>query len=234
VAVRLERGERGGQPIAEIVLDAGDDGNWLTTTDIEQLRGHLRALRGDLPVLTLLRQEGADFTLGRRGRPDERRQARIYRLLDDVTRSWADLPCVTVTALAGRCEGFGVGLALQADVTIAGDDVALRFPEIEHGFAPAIVLAWLTRLLPWQVVAPHVLMGHAFDTQMLRSVGVLNEVVARDRLHGRVEDVVTSLLIRPVEALHEAKRFSLAIRDESRLEASRQGVESLVRHFDAE
>jgi enoyl-CoA hydratase/carnithine racemase len=50
---------------------------------------------------------------------------------------------VTVTEVQGDAAGFGVGLVALSDVAVAAPEVKLSFPEVDAGFAPALVLAWL-------------------------------------------------------------------------------------------
>lgn len=63
----------------------------------------------------------------------------LVALVDALQRT----SVVTVAEVAGDAAGFGVGLVALSDVAVAAPGVHLSFPEVDAGFAPALVLTWL-------------------------------------------------------------------------------------------
>ena len=63
----------------------------------------------------------------------------LVALVDALQRT----SVVTVVEVQGDAAGFGVGLVALSDVAVAAPHVRLSFPEVDAGFAPALVLAWL-------------------------------------------------------------------------------------------
>ena len=74
----------------------------------------------------------------------------VTHLLHQALRS---SPLVTIAEIHGDAAGFGVGLIAACDVAIAVSDAHFSFPEVGINLAPALVLAWLPRVVDERVSA---------------------------------------------------------------------------------
>lgn len=144
------------------------------------------------------RAAGDVFCLGRdRGGSTPAEVRGEAEALAGLTRSAQRTRVVTVAEVQGDAAGFGVGLIAAFDVAVAVRAASFRFPEVGIGLAPALVLAWLPRVVGrreafWLTATADPLgAGRAAD------LGLLNEVVEdREALVARVDEMVAQLRAR--------------------------------------
>ena len=84
---------------------------------------------------------------------------------------WAQLPCPTVAAVAGKALGSGADLALASDVCLATDTASFRFPGMQFG----VVLGSrrLEHMLGGALARRLVLLGEAIPATTLGQLGVV-------------------------------------------------------------
>jgi enoyl-CoA hydratase/carnithine racemase len=101
---------------------------------------------------------------------------------------------VTVAEVQGDAAGFGGGVVAAFDVSVAVREATLRFPEVGIGLAPALVLAWLPRVVGRRQAFWLTATGEPLPAGKAAELGLLNEVVeTRDALTKRVDDMVAQL-----------------------------------------
>lgn len=218
-----------GEGVAEIVLSPAADGTGpaLTTAEIRELRSYVLAAHDDDRRVTVIRQSGPDFCLGRVPDADEHGEPAIYELLASTTDAWSRVPGITVAAASGRVQGFGVGFVMQADVSVVADSTTFRFPEIEAGFAPAIVAGWLARRVQWQTAAPWLLTAMPVPAEVVLRHGLVSETAGDP--DARAREFVTTLTGLDDYSLRECKRIGRAAEDLPRDVWVSAAVDSLVR-----
>ena len=91
-----------------------------------------------------------------------------------------------VAAMHSHVVGYGLWIALDADIRIASEDASFWLPEPQWGIA-TIPAAWLPRLMPWAIAAELLLMAERIDAQRAYQVGLVNKVVASDQLMAEAE-----------------------------------------------
>ena len=91
-----------------------------------------------------------------------------------------------VAAMHSHVVGYGLWIALDADIRIASEDASFWLPEPQWGIA-TIPAAWLPRLMPWAIAAELLLMAERVDAQRAYQVGLVNKVVASDQLMAEAE-----------------------------------------------
>jgi enoyl-CoA hydratase/carnithine racemase len=129
-------------------LDRGPDNLW-ALADLRELV----ALLSDPPEgahVLRVRSRGEAFCLGRE-RGGTSAAPGVVRgeaeTLVAVTRAFRTTRLVTVAEVQGDAAGFGVGVLAACDVAVAVAEARFYFPEVSIGLAPALVLAWLPRLI---------------------------------------------------------------------------------------
>jgi methylglutaconyl-CoA hydratase len=171
--------------ILTLTLNRPDKRNALSSELIELLHQSLEAADLDSRVrVVLLRGAGKDFCAG----------ADLEELLASVDHTPAaneaaalrlgglflrirELPKPVVAMVHGRALAGGAGLATACDLVIAGIGAQLGYPEIQRGFAPAMVMALLRRLVGEKVALDLVLTGRVLPAEEARKAGLLTRVV---------------------------------------------------------
>lgn len=139
----------------------------------------------DLKERRRLDVEGAaPTTFGSRGQPGAPRLTERFTLSKPV-----------VARVDGYALGGGFELALACDVIIASDRSVFALPEVRLGLVPGAGGAFrLARQLPQKVAMGYLLTGRWIDAATALWFGLVNEVVAADRLDACVQGWVSDLL----------------------------------------
>jgi len=136
----------------------------------------------------------------------------------DMGRSWiragnrlfqrlAQLDAVVICVMAGDALGGGLELALAADVRLAAEGVRLGFPEVGIGAIPG----WLGCARLQELVGPGrarqmILTGEPVEASKAERWGLVNEVIPRQDLGARTEELASRILGRSPVAVSVAKR----------------------------
>jgi len=136
----------------------------------------------------------------------------------DMGRSWiregnrlfqrlAELDAVVICVMAGDALGGGLELVLAADVRLAADGVRVGFPEVGIGVIPG----WLGCARLQELVGPGrarqmILTGEPVEASKAERWVLVNEVIPRQDLRARTEDLVGRILARSPLAVSVAKR----------------------------
>ncbi|MDX6313764.1 MAG: dehydration protein DpgD, partial [Streptomyces sp.] len=152
----------------------------------------------DLKERARLDQEGTPLrTFGSRGQPGWPRLTGRFTLSKPV-----------VARVHGYALGGGFELALACDLIIASDQAVFGLPEVKLGLIPGAGGAFrIVRQLPQKIAMGYLLTGRRMDAATALRFGLVNEVVAADRLDAAVEDWTDDLVRSAplsVRALKEA------------------------------
>lgn len=127
-------------------IDAGE-GNLFTPPMTRRLTELLRTPPADAHVVHLS-ASGPQFCMGRAPfRSDAGELREDVEAIADLVEALGHSALTTVAEVQGDAAGFGVGLVALSDVAVAAPGAHLSFPEVDAGFAPALVLTWLGDLV---------------------------------------------------------------------------------------
>ncbi|WP_116199893.1 enoyl-CoA hydratase/isomerase family protein [Amycolatopsis circi] len=87
------------------------------------------------------------------------------------------LPVPVVSAVRGAAVGGGAGLAIGADLVVAGSDLKFGYPELKHSIVPALVMTGLVRHLGRKLAFELVSTGRLLTAAEASSSGLVNQVV---------------------------------------------------------
>ncbi|WP_134731909.1 enoyl-CoA hydratase/isomerase family protein [Amycolatopsis nivea] len=87
------------------------------------------------------------------------------------------LPVPVVSAVRGAAVGGGAGLAIGADLVVAGSDLKFGYPELKHSIVPALVMTGLVRHLGRKLAFELVSTGRLLTAAEALSHGLVNQVV---------------------------------------------------------
>lgn len=152
-------------------------GNLWTVELCRELTALLLAPPPDVHVLRL-RSAGEVFCLGReRGGATAAELRQEATVLVETTRALRRTRLVTVAEVQGDAAGFGVGVVSACDVSVAVAGARFSFPEVEIGLAPALVLAWLPRVVGEREAFWLTATGEQLPAARAVELGLVNAVV---------------------------------------------------------
>lgn len=201
--------------VLSLTLNRPEKRNALDSELIDCL--HHEVERADLEDgvrVVLLRGAGRDFCAG----------ADLKELLDSTSRSLAEneasalrlgtlfirireMPKPVVAVVHGRALAGGAGLASACDLVLAARSAQLGYPEILRGFAPAMVLAFLRRMVGEKIALDLALTGRLLSAEEARGIGLVTRVIADNTLEQEAQAVAKDLAGLSQSALALTKRL---------------------------
>jgi len=204
-------------------------GNLLTVALCQQLTEVLLRPPAGAHVLRL-RAHGEVFCLGRERAGTTPAELRAETgVLVALHRALRATSLVTVAEVNGDAAGFGVGLLAACDVAVALESAQLSFPEVGIGLAPALVLAWLPRVVGEREAFWLTATGEPVAGARAVELGLVNAVVAtRDELVTAADDRVARLRARKPRVHTEIRSMLAATRSLSEDQALELSIDRLV------
>ncbi|QDO25650.1 enoyl-CoA hydratase/isomerase family protein [Streptomyces sp. S1A1-8] len=210
--------------VLDVRIDRAPD-NLLTVQMCAQLTQLLLDPPSGAHVLHLS-TAGQVFCLGRERAADTPGELRTEtRVLVGLQRALRTTRLVTVAEVQGDAAGFGVGLLAACDVAVADAGARFWFPEVGINLAPALVLAWLPRVVGerhafWlTATGERISAAHAVELGLLNAVADGPQELARQvgeriatlrtrdhRVHSEIRD-----MLHATRSLDESQALELSI-----------------------
>jgi methylglutaconyl-CoA hydratase len=169
------------QSPAQVVILTGAGNAFCSGMDLE----NLRALIGRAPEQNL---------------KDSQTMARLFRSLYEY-------PKVTIAAVNGPAIAGGTGLALLCDFTLAVPNATFGYTEVRIGFVPAIVSTFLLRQVGEKRARDLLLTGRIIGAEEAARMGLVNEMVAPEKLMQRARELAALLMENSPLSLRMTKRL---------------------------
>ena len=222
--VRVDR--RGDRAI--VTLDEPQRLNVLSAPLVRQLRRALTVLDADPDVRSVV-LTGADpgFSAGgdlrmmsaavdSLGAPEGTADVWrwIRREFGGIARLIAGSDTVFLAALNGAAAGVGLAWALTCDLVIASERAVIVPAFGRLGLIPEVGTSWaLTRRLGYQGALAYYLRGEHIDAHQAQRLGLVQEVVAHERLAAAADDWCSRIAEMPPHAVEMAKTLLRAAAD---------------------
>ena len=97
-----------------------------------------------------------------------------------------------VAALHSHVVGYGMWIAMDADIRVATADTSFWLPEPQWGIA-TIPAGWFAKMVPWAIASELLLLADRVDAERAREVGIVNKVVEDDQLIAEAERIASRL-----------------------------------------
>ena len=229
--------------VARITLDRPDQGNAIDVEMKDGLAAAATRLRDDPAVrAVLLVAAGKAFCVG--GDISEMRAAgadlpawigEMAGALGETIRALAGLPVPVVSAVQGPVAGGGIGLALCADLVLAGESMRLRGGYTGIGLTPDLGASWFVARRAGEARAKEVFfLNRTLSASECLAWGIVDAVhpdaalsAEADALARRLASGATAALGRAKVLLDGAARRSLeehlALETESMVASARTG-----------
>jgi methylglutaconyl-CoA hydratase len=131
---------------------------------------------------------------------DSRRMARFFRRL-------YDFPKPTIAAVNGAAIAGGTGIATMCDFTLAIPEAKFGYTEVRIGFVPALVSSILVWQVGHKIARDLLLTGRIFDSAEANRYGLVNEIVAPERLLERGRGLANQLMANSPSSVRNTKKL---------------------------
>jgi enoyl-CoA hydratase len=192
--------------IAEIVIDVPPV-NALTVAGWFELADLFRASGSDPDVrVVVVRAEGKGFCAGvdiKELQADPQAIIGVNRGCYAAFAAVYECEVPVIAAVHGFCLGGGIGIAGNADMVIASDDVTFGLPEVDRGALGAAT--HLARLVPQHRMRSMVYTGEKATAEELHGYGSVYRVVERDRLEASARELAKTIASKSPTIIRRAK-----------------------------
>ncbi len=168
---------------------------------------------------------GADLEelLASADRTVEENEAAALRL-GSLFQRMRELPKPVIATVHGRAFAGGAGLATACDLVLAAAGAQLGYPEIQRGFAPAMVMALLRRVVGEKVALDLVLTGRVLSAAEAERVGLISRALPDTELEQATIALAESLTRTSGSALAFTKQLFYGLDGESLSEGIAHGA----------
>ena len=200
--------------VATITLNRPEKRNAISFELIDDLLGALKEVEASDAIVLILTGEGKAFSsgmdlenlkalLGRSPEQNLKDSETMVRLF----RSLYEFPKVTIAAVNGAAIAGGTGLALLCDFTLAVPEAKFGYTEVRIGFVPAIVSTFLLRQVGEKHARDLLLTGRIIGAEEAARMGLINEVVALEKLMQRARELAAQLMENSPSSLRATKQL---------------------------
>jgi enoyl-CoA hydratase len=130
------------------------------------------------------------------------REAELYL---GMCRRWRELPKPTIAMVQGACVAGGLMLAWACDLVVAADDAFFADPVVRMGI-PGVEYFAHPFAVPARIAKEMLFLGDRMSAARAYEVGMVNRVVARDRLREETLTIAGRIAQMPRFALALAKK----------------------------
>jgi len=118
-----------------------------------------------------------------------------------------EFPKPTIAAVNGAAIAGGTGIATMCDFTLAVPEAKFGYTEVRIGFVPAIVSSFLVMQVGHKIARDLLLTGRLFDAAEAHRIGLVNEVVALEKLMPRARELAAQLMENSPSSVRLAKKL---------------------------
>ncbi len=237
--------------VATLTLNRPEKRNAISQVMMNELLTALREILGGPARVVILTGAGKAFCGGMdleelkalaSQTPEQHRED--SRRIADLLRTVYSFPKPLIAAVNGPAIAGGCGLATLADFTLAAPEAAFGYTEVRIGFMPAIVSVFLLRQIGEKRARDLLLTGRIISAEEAYRLGLVTEVVAKEKLMERARELAATLLAvsptslvytkRLLQKISEAdldRELELAVEENARIRSTadfREGLASFL------
>src|SRR5690348_13361680 len=203
-----------GVQVATITLNRPDKRNAMSASMIAELQTALDEIEKSHARVGILTGAGKAFCSGMdlemlaaiaqqspaENQEDSRRMAKMFR------RVWS-FPRPLIAAVNGAALAGGCGIATLCDFTLVVPEAKFGYTEVKIGFLPALVSVFLIRQIGEKRTRDLLLTGRLIEAQEAKEMGLVNEIVAPEKLMERAHELANLLIAASPSSVARAKRL---------------------------
>lgn len=176
---------------------------------------------------------GADLSEFGKTAADQQAAARRGRLASRMLTSLPQMSKPIVSVVQGAAVGAGAALAIGCDMLVAGSDIRLGYPEVQHAMVPGIVMPSLQRQIGGKLAFEMISLGRLLTVEEVMARGLANRVAdPQDALEAGMA-IASRWADTNALALSASKALFYRVADLTFDEATRTGrdISTIVRGF---
>ncbi len=116
------------------------------------------------------------------------------RKLAHMVRTLNELPRPTIARVQGAAFGGGVGLVAACDIALASQAASFCLSEARLGLIPSVISPYVVEAIGARAARRYFQTAERFDADEALALGLVHEVVPRERLDSRLTELVVHLL----------------------------------------
>ena len=215
--------------VASITLNRPEKENSVDERMIDELGDALRKVADSEAVILVLKGTGDNFCAGRDASPGSSYSPfkTVLSKIIGVNSLLLDAPQITFSEVKGKALGFGCGLSLLSDISVASSGSVLGFPEMRGNLPPTIVASYLPRWISKKKAFELIVSGRDISADEAERLGIISQAVAEQDFEQRISWWMDNLLGKSPDALKMCKAFARATRNMSFEDATSYGLVSL-------
>jgi enoyl-CoA hydratase/carnithine racemase len=144
------------------------------------------------------------------------------------------LPVPVIARIDGYALGAGLEVAVSCDLRVATTRAKFGMPETKVGIPSVVEAALIPQLIGYGRARELLMLGEVIDAETALRWGLVERVVAPDKLDAEVESVVTALLSAGAEAVRSQKALMQQWEKLPTDKAIAAGIEAFVRAFETD
>ncbi len=203
------------QHFAEIVLNRPEKRNALNQQMVAELKQAFSEMTDKDNIRTvLLKGEGKSFCSGADlAYLKELKQFDFQKNFEDSLNLGElflqiySLPKPVIAVVEGHALAGGCGLASVCDLIIATPNAKFGYPEVKIGFVAALVSAFVKRQIGERKARELLLTGKIIDAQQALQLGLINQVVDKEKLNDVLSEWINQLIMNGPQALATTKQL---------------------------
>lgn len=207
--------EISGRGVATITMRRPDIHNAFDDELIERLRRELQGLENDPVVrVVVIEAEGESFSAGadlnwmkRMAEQDRVANLEDAKNLGKLMATLHRMRQPTVAVVQGPAYGGGVGLVAACDIAIASEEAKFCLSEVRLGLIPAVIGPYVVNAIGERQATRYMMTAERFSAHEAQRIGLIHDVVPKDVLLDRRNEVVSDLLKGGPKALSEVKNL---------------------------
>jgi methylglutaconyl-CoA hydratase len=173
-----------------------------------------RAGADDAVRVVILEAEGKSFSAGadlgwmeRMADYSEEENLADARKLAHMVRVLNELPRPTIARVQGAAFGGGVGLVAACDIALASHAASFCLSEARLGLIPSVISPYVVEAIGARAARRYFQTAERFDAGQAQALGLVHEVVPRERLDSRLAELVGHLLDNGPAAMAASKEL---------------------------
>mgnify|MGYP000990865454 FL=1 len=199
--------------VAEVRLNRPELHNAFDDALIAELTAQLQQLNDNPAVrAVVLAANGKSFSAGadlnwmqRMAGYNEAENFADSRALAALMHTLNGMLVPTVARVQGPAYGGGVGLVACCDIAIASDSATFALTEVKLGLIPAVISPYVIGKIGVSAARRYFLTAERFDAATAKQLGLVYEVVDRDKLDSTIDTLLATLLANGTHAMAAAK-----------------------------